>query len=351
MLWVGLSGGIGSGKSTVSARLARRGALVIDADLIAREVVEPGRPALQEILQRFGAQVRAPSGGLDRAALGSIVFGDRQARRDLEAITHPWILGRTRELLDAAPEDAVVVHDIPLLVELGRAADYALTVIVSVSEQERLRRLVQTRGIDPQAARARIAAQATDEQRIAAADVLLDNEGTRPDLHTRVDRLWHERLVPFEVALRSDAASHSSGALAVESSTRVAGDAARVLERVRQALGDSLRGDHLRSARAPGQVAMDVLELQVVVPDVAVLDLPEVRDRLRRRGLLLLEEGWDDGAHEVAQEPEPSSVDHLSGWPERMIATADPGRVVHCHVHPLSSPAWRQALPDQPAAR
>lgn len=350
MLWVGLSGGIGSGKSTVSARLARRGALVIDADLIAREAVEPGRPALQEILQRFGARVRASSGGLDRAALATIVFADPQARRDLEAITHPWILERTRELLDAAPEDAVVVHDIPLLVELGRAADYALTVIVSVSEQERLRRLVQTRGIDPQAARARIGAQATDEQRVAAADVLLDNEGTLQDLHARVDRLWHERLLPFELALRSDVVSQSSEALAdVESSTRLAGDAARVLERLRQAFGDSMiRGDHLRSASAPGPVATDVVELQVVVPELAALDLPQVRDRLRQRGLLVLA---DRGKDRMRQQPEPSSADHPSAWPERMIATADPGRVVHCYVRPVASPAWRRALPDQPADR
>ncbi|OLT14708.1 dephospho-CoA kinase [Serinicoccus sp. CUA-874] len=202
-LRVGLSGGIGSGKSTVSALLADLGAVVVDADAVARQVVEPGMPALAQISERFGPEVLAPDGSLDRPALGRVVFGDEQARRDLEAITHPQIRRRSAELMAAAPDDAVVVHDIPLLVELGMAADYALTVIVDVPEGERVRRLVQDRGMDEQAAGDRVRAQADDAARAAAADVLLDNTGTRDDLRRRVTELWHERLLPFEASLRS----------------------------------------------------------------------------------------------------------------------------------------------------
>src|SRR5690606_10557222 len=125
MLWVGLSGGIGSGKSTVSGRLAELGAVVVDADRVAREVVEPGTPALGEIADRFGAHLVTEGGALDRAALGAGVFGDEAARRGLEATAPPRIAARTRDLVAAAPRDAVVVHDIPLLVELDRAGDYA----------------------------------------------------------------------------------------------------------------------------------------------------------------------------------------------------------------------------------
>ncbi|RIK11604.1 MAG: dephospho-CoA kinase, partial [Acidobacteria bacterium] len=194
MLLVGLSGGIGSGKSTVSGHLADLGAVVIDADRVARDVVEPGTPALAQIAERFGQHLLAADGSLDRPALGAVVFGDERARKDLEKITHPRITERTRELVAAAPQDAVVVHDIPLLVELDRAGHYALTVIVDVPEEVRLRRLVELRGMDADAARARIAAQATDARRRAAADVLLPNSGTVEELRARVERLWDGRL-------------------------------------------------------------------------------------------------------------------------------------------------------------
>lgn len=210
MLRVGLSGGIGSGKSTVSARLAELGAVVVDADLVAREVVEPGMPSLAEIAERFGPGVIAEDGSLDRPALGAVVFGDEQARRDLEAITHPRIHARSAELFAAAPDDAVVVHDLPLLVEMGRGRSYDLTVIVDVPEEVRLRRLVELRGMEIEQARARIAAQATDEERRAAADVLLDNSGTVEELHTQVDRLWHETLVPLARCRRTTATTNTT---------------------------------------------------------------------------------------------------------------------------------------------
>ncbi|GAA5161585.1 dephospho-CoA kinase [Ornithinimicrobium tianjinense] len=341
MLWVGLSGGIGSGKSTVSARLAALGAVVVDADRVAREVVEPGMPALAEIVDRFGPQVVGAGGTLDRAALGAVVFSDADARRDLEAITHPRIAARTRELVAAAPEDAVVVHDIPLLVELDRAADYALTVIVDVPAEVRLRRLVELRGTPEAEARRRIAAQADDASRHAAADVLLDNSGTVEELHAQVDRLWSGRLVPYEAALRAGRAARRPETLAVvEHDDRWPDQAARLLDRLRAALGDrAQRLDHIGSTSVAGLPAKDVVDLQVVVADLAVVDDPAVRRELARRGFVVVDDGreWFDHAHGAGGPADAT-------WPKRMVATADPGRVVHCHVRESESPAWRLAL-------
>jgi len=203
MLKVGLSGGIGSGKSTVSARLKAHGAVIIDSDLIAREVVGPGTSGLADIVERFGDEVLTATGGLDRAALGSLVFTDPGARADLEAITHPRIAQRTGDLFAQADERAIVVHDVPLLVEKSMGAGYHLVVIVGAPEHLRLRRLVDDRGMDPAHAQSRIDSQATDEARKATADVWLDNTGTTVDLQAAVDALWHERLVPMEAVLHT----------------------------------------------------------------------------------------------------------------------------------------------------
>nr|WP_246242896.1 dephospho-CoA kinase [Flexivirga aerilata] len=205
-----MTGGIGSGKSTVSARLTELGAVVIDADRLAREVVAPGTPGLAEIAVRFGDQVLQPDGSLDRAALGAIVFADPDARRDLERITHPRIADLTAQARAAAPREAIVVHDMPLLVETGLAGNYDLVLIVDAAEDVRLERLVRDRGMTPEDARARIAAQATDEQRRAVADVLLDNNGTREELLAQVDSLWRERLAPYNAKL-VDKAREASG--------------------------------------------------------------------------------------------------------------------------------------------
>lgn len=196
MLMVGLTGGIGAGKSVVAGRLAELGAVVIDSDRLAREVVEPGTDGLREVVEEFGREVLGPDGALDRPALGRLVFGDDAARRRLEAIVHPRVRARSAELIAAAPPDAVVVNDIPLLVESGIGAGFDLVVVVLAGEETRLRRLAGARGMTVEEARARMAAQATDEQRRAAADVVLDNDGSREDLLAAVDRLWYERLRP-----------------------------------------------------------------------------------------------------------------------------------------------------------
>jgi dephospho-CoA kinase len=188
---LGLAGGIGSGKSTVSARLAAHGATVIDYDKLAREAVEPGTPALAAIVERFGDDVIAADGTLDRVALGAVVFGDDAARADLEAITHPAIFELAAGLEAAVPDDGVVVHDVPLLVEKGMAALYDLVVVVDVPEDVQVERLVTLRGLTEADARARLASQTSREERAAVADVVLDNTGTIEDLEARVDELWN----------------------------------------------------------------------------------------------------------------------------------------------------------------
>jgi dephospho-CoA kinase len=185
-----LAGGIGSGKSTVSARLAELGAVVIDYDRLARESVEPGTPGLAAIAERFGDDVIAADGTLDRNALGAVVFGDDTARADLEAITHPAIFELATALEATVADDGVVVHDLPLLVEAGMATLFDLVVVVDVPEDVQVERLVTLRGMTEAEVRARLAAQASREERAAVADVVLDNTGTIEDLEARVDELW-----------------------------------------------------------------------------------------------------------------------------------------------------------------
>jgi dephospho-CoA kinase len=193
VLSIGLTGGIGSGKSTVAAHLAARGAVIVDADRIAREVVEPGTPGLAAVVEAFGEAVLGADGRLDRPVLAAVVFADPQARARLDAIVHPLVRARAAELAAAAPAGAVVVHDVPLLVETGKWEAYDLVLVVEADLETRVARLVQ-RGLTEADARARIAAQATDEQRRAVADVVLDNSGTPEQLAAQVDRFWSERV-------------------------------------------------------------------------------------------------------------------------------------------------------------
>ncbi|MBX9390236.1 dephospho-CoA kinase [Streptomonospora nanhaiensis] len=190
MLRVGLTGGIGSGKSAVARRLAEHGAVVVDADQIAREVVEPGTPGLAEVVAEFGEEVLTPEGRLDRPRLGEIVFSDSARLARLNAIVHPRVAARTEELMAAAPADAVVVYDVPLLVENDLGALYDVVVVVDLPEEEQVARVVANRGMPADQVRARIKAQATRERRRAAADVVIDNSGTPADLDRRVAELW-----------------------------------------------------------------------------------------------------------------------------------------------------------------
>lgn len=190
MLRVGLTGGIGSGKSEVTRRLGDRGAVVVDADVIAREVVAVGTPGLAEVVAAFGTEVLAEDGSLDRPRLGRLVFGDDDARRRLEAVVHPRVRARRAEIVAEAPADAVVVEDVPLLVEGGLHRDYDLVVVVDAPDEVRLDRLVRLRGMSDEDARARIAAQASRDERLAVADVVIDNGGDLADLDAQVEALW-----------------------------------------------------------------------------------------------------------------------------------------------------------------
>jgi dephospho-CoA kinase len=191
LLRVGLTGGIGSGKSTVADELARRGAVIIDADQLAREVVEPGTPGLAQIVARFGNRVLI-DGRLDRAALAKIVFADPQVRQELESIIHPAVRRRAAELEAAAPSRSIVVHVIPLLVETGQAANFDVVVVVDVESETQLGRLLARAELSAEEARSRIAAQANRAQRLAAADVVLDNNGSLVELQAQLDDLWSD---------------------------------------------------------------------------------------------------------------------------------------------------------------
>ncbi len=187
---VGLTGGVAAGKSTVSTLLAELGAVVIDADVLAREVVAPGTSGLGEVVEAFGERVLTVSGELDRPALGALVFGDEAKRRTLEAIVHPRVRARAAELEAAAPPGAVVVHDIPLLVETGQADAFDAVIVVDVPVETQLDRLVRLRGLSPEEAQKRIQAQASRDQRRAAATYLIDNTGTLEDLRHQVTEVF-----------------------------------------------------------------------------------------------------------------------------------------------------------------
>ena len=199
MLSVGLTGGIGAGKSEVSRLLVECGAVLIDADRIAREVVEPGTPGLAAVVEEFGDDVLTGDGRLDRPRLGSVVFADPVRLAALNSIVHPLVGARSRELESAAAEDAVVVHDVPLLTENGLAPLYDVVVVVDASPETQLDRLVRLRGMTEADARARMAAQATREQRLAVADIVIDNDVPLELLRRRVHEVWAvltERAAP-----------------------------------------------------------------------------------------------------------------------------------------------------------
>ena len=193
MLLVGLTGGIGSGKSTVARMLEERGAVVFDADLLAREAVEPGTSGHTAVIDRFGADVLAPGGELDREALASIVFADPSARRDLEQIVHPEVRRLFAEGSEAYRDtDRIVVFSAPLLVESGMHTAFEILVVVSATVAMQIERLMRQRGMSEAAIRARIDAQAPLEDKAAVADILVDNGGTLDELEGQVERLWHD---------------------------------------------------------------------------------------------------------------------------------------------------------------
>jgi dephospho-CoA kinase len=333
---VGLTGGIGAGKSAVAQRLAGRGAVIIDADRLAREVVAAGTEGLAEVVEAFGADVLGAGGELDRPALGAKVFGDEQARRRLEWIIHPRVRARTAEMAAGAATDAVVVNDVPLLVETGLAATYHLVIVVLADSETRIARLIETRGMTREQAAARIAAQADDGQRRAAADVVIVNDAGLDQLDDHTDRLWHERLRPYEKNLRIQRAAPRSHAVHIAApDPGWPAEAGRLIARIRHALRSRLpEADvtHIGSTAVPGLPAKNVIDLMLAVRTLDEADA--IAETLGRAGFPRRTGEWVDNARGVPGET----------WPKRLHGSADPGQMVNLHVRVAGSPGWRFAL-------
>ena len=338
MLRVGLTGGIGSGKSTVASHLASLGARVIDADRVAREVVEPGAPALAAIAAEFGAQVLTADGALDRAGLAAIVFPDPERLRALEAITGPAIAARVATLRSAPTDALVEVYDMPLLVEKSLWVHEHLTVVVGAGEETRVERLVTHRGLAEADARARIAAQATDSQRHAAADVWIDNEGSRDVTVAAVEELWHTRLMPYAVNLRDGIrAKRPDHTHLAPADPEWAAAGARVVARLAAALpGQGVDVHHIGSTSVPGLLAKPVIDVQIGVRRLADADAPDFMAAMRSAGYVLEPDRGQDHPH-------PSDAPAAS-WQKRFYGGCDPGRFVHVHVREIGSPAYEFAL-------
>jgi dephospho-CoA kinase len=338
VLDVGLTGGIGSGKSTVAAALRDLGAHVIDADVVAREVVEPGTPTLSRIADRFGAELVGPDGSLDRAALAAIVFPDPDALAELDRITGPAIAARVQEERAATDVQAISVYDMPLLVERRLWPREHLTVVVGADAETRVRRLVEQRGLSEKDARHRIARQATDEERRAAADVWVDNDGELASTHDQVRALWFERLVPFNANLLAGTRGRRPDLPSiVPPDPTWPAQADRLVARIADALGDRApRVDHIGSTSVPGLAARDVIDVQVGVSSLADADDPLFAADLTERGFVRVPEFWHDNPH-------PRDGD-VRRWAKRFHASMDPGRDANVHVREIGSPGWVFAL-------
>ncbi|WP_159622302.1 dephospho-CoA kinase [Ruania rhizosphaerae] len=336
-LSVGLTGGIGAGKSTVTRMLEARGAVVIDADVLAREAVAAGTRGLAEVVATFGEQVLDADGALDRPALARQIFGDDRARQRLNAIVHPRVRQAAAARAAAVGPGRVALHDIPLLVENGLAADHHLVLVVGASEPVRLDRLA-ARGMQAADARSRMAAQATDDERRRVADIWVDNGGSLAATHAQVDRVWERRIAPYAQNLRTGSRAERPPAAALVADPGLprtwAMQAEDILTRLRRAAGQSaLSAHHIGSTAVPGLVAKDVLDLQIGVQDLATADV--LADRLTAAGFPAMPGRWSDSPKDLRAE---------GGWEKRFHANADPGRHVNLHVRVADGPAWRFAL-------
>jgi dephospho-CoA kinase len=314
--------------------LAEHGAVVIDADRIAREVVEPGTEGLAEVRAAFGDSVIS-GGALDRAKLAAKVFSDEAARATLNGIVHPRIRARTAELMAAAPADAIVVHDVPLLVEAHMGPAYHLVLVVDAPEDVRVRRVVEYRGMAEADARARIRAQASEADRRAAADVWLDNSGTPDEVLAVVDALWADRLVRYEANVRLRRRAQYGSPRLAEADPTWPAQAARLRERVALAGGDLVRRvDHTGSTSVAGLAAKDVIDLQVTVGSIE--DADALAEPLADAGFPRLDGIQRDNPKAYAPDP--------AQWAKRLHVSADPGRIANVHIRVEGSPGWRFAL-------
>jgi dephospho-CoA kinase len=340
VLKIGLTGGIASGKSVVASRLRELGAVLVDADALAREVVEPGTPGLAQVVDAFGGdlggELLTADGGLDRPRLGALVFGNPERLAVLNNIIHPLVRERAAALVHAAPADAVVVQDIPLLVETGQGSNFHLVLVVDAPDELRVRRMMEHRNMTAEAARSRMAAQAPRKDRLAAADVVLDNSGTREELRDAVDRLWERRLVPFALNLAQDRiAPRAGGPVLTAPNPEWESQARRIIARLEAAVPQGvLAVDHIGSTAVPGLDAKDVIDLQLTVQDLAAAD---------RIAPLLAGAGFPRWPGIISDHPKPSHPDPAD-WGKRLHGNADPGRPVNLHLRAAGSPGWRYAL-------
>ncbi len=338
MITVAVTGGIGAGKSTVSAALRDRGAVVIDSDQLAREVVAAGTPGLQAVREEFGPRMIGPDGALDRVALAAVVFSDSAARARLEGITHPRVRARFTELQRQAPGDAVVVNDIPLLTTLSVAASFHLVIGVVADPDVRTRRLVG-RGLSEADARARMASQLTDEERASLSDVIVHNHGEVAGLESAVNELWTGRLLPFEANTRTGRpALRNGGPELLPPDLRWPADGSRLAARVSAAVG-GLPVDHIGPTAIPGMPAKDVIDLQLAVPDLLTAD--RLSADLTAAGFPGVPGDDRDTPHGGTQD---RADDDPARWVERLHVNADPGRTLNLYLRVRDAPNWRWAL-------
>ncbi len=331
MLRIGLTGGIGAGKSTVSAAFNECGGIIVDGDVIAREVVEPGTEGLAALVDAFGEDILLPDGALNRPALAAKAFVDDAQRAKLNGIVHPLVGRRREEIIAAVSDDAVVVEDIPLLVETGMAPMFPLVVVVHADEETRIKRLIK-RGMDEADARARIKAQAPEEQRRAIADVLLDNSGSEGQLVERARDIWYQRVLPLAHNIRTREIVRIPPKL-VPYDPAWPDDARRIINRLKMACGPkALRVDHIGSTAVPGMDAKDVIDVQVTVESLDVAD--ELADTLAAAGYPRIEGITSDVPH-----------DSDTGlWRKRIHGAADPGRPANVHLRVDGWPNQQFAL-------
>src|SRR5215212_495952 len=331
MLRIGLTGGIGAGKSTVSATFSECGGIIVDGDVIAREVVEPGTDGLIQLVETFGEDILLPDGALNRPALAAKAFVDDEKRAKLNVIVHPLVARRREETLIAVHDGAVVVEDIPLLVETGLAPLFPLVVVVSADEETRIERLIK-RGMDEADARARIKAQAPEDQRRAIADVLLDNSGSQGELVEHAREIWYERVLPLAHNIRTRESVRVPPEL-VPYQPAWADDARRIVNRLTMACGHkALRVDHIGSTAVEGMDAKDVIDVQVTVESLDVAD--ELVTALTDVGYPRIDHITSDVPHNG----DPSQ------WHKRLHGAADPGRPANVHVRVNGWPNQRFAL-------
>jgi dephospho-CoA kinase len=346
MLRIGLTGGIGAGKSALSATFAQCGGIVVDGDVIAREVVQPGTEGLASLVDAFGDDILQPDGSLDRPALAAKAFRDDDVRKVkmLNGIVHPLVAKRRAEIIASVPEDSVVVEDIPLLVESGMAPLFPLVVVVHADVELRVRRLVEQRGMSEADVRARIAAQADDEQRRAVADIWLDNSRSQDDLVKRARDVWNHRILPFarNLALRQIV---RAPARVVPADPTWPDQARRIVARLKTTCGHkALRVDHIGSTAVLEFDAKDVIDIQITVESLSVAD--ELADALLPAGYPRIEHITEDGVKTDARSTD-SRYDHNGDsalWHKRIHASADPGRPTNVHVRVDGWPNQQFAL-------